>query len=82
MKIAQRFSAGSGVNLLNQRAREAGDRISALDRESSDLCRPFHGLTIFSRSDPSAEALGYFHTSAIADDVTTFTFWASRPNDV
>ena len=35
------------------------------------LCRPLRGLAIYYGRDPSAEALGYCQTSAIADEVFT-----------
>jgi hypothetical protein len=60
MEIAQRFSAGSGVNQLTEPVKRA----TAISRDMVDskLCRPFHGLGMRITSDPSAEAPGYFHT--------------------
>jgi len=61
MKIARRFSAGYSVNKHPQSPR-SGRQNFRWRSSISDLCRPFHGLAIYSRSDPSAEALGYVHT--------------------
>ncbi len=67
MKIAQRFSAGSGISHVT-RARNAGDRASLEMIDLKPLSSASRTCDRFSRSDPSAEALGYFQTSAFADD--------------
>src|SRR5215471_17685344 len=60
MEIAQRFSAGSCVNHLAELAKRATE--ISRHMVDSKLCRPFHGLAMLLTSDPSAEALGYFHS--------------------
>jgi len=60
MKIAQRFSAGVKIDRRTQSPR-SGRQNFPTKVDSQILCRPFHGLAILSRSDASAEALGYFH---------------------
>jgi hypothetical protein len=59
MKIAQRFIAGTLCALSVQSAKRTAARHYA-----SLFSRPLHGLSSFLGMTPSAEALGYYHSSA------------------
>jgi hypothetical protein len=74
MKVVQRFSAGWRPPTRPEPAKRATE--FPLKTSISKLCRPFHGLSILSRSDPSAEALGYFHTRPLSRTTATYNFLA------
>jgi hypothetical protein len=76
MKIAQRFSAGSGSTTKPEPATRATE-LTGDGQFKSSVVR-FTDLRSFLRSDPSAEALGYFHPIRYRGRLTTFFFWANR----
>ena len=59
--IAHRFIGGIMDRLSKQSVKRTADNCARL---SSNFSRPFHGLSDLVLTYPTAEALGYFQTSA------------------
>jgi hypothetical protein len=73
MRIAQGFSPGISAEKNFKPAKRATDS----DRSADSVAR-FTGSDISSTDDPSAEALGYFQTSANADELVASRSWFSK----